>query len=207
VLGPTGIDTDRFHPATAEDKQRLRRTLELPEHGVLALFVGRFVPKKGYDELLRATGEGYTLVLAGGPTPPGFSDRAGIVFVGCRTQDQLADLYRACDLFVLPSESEGFPLTVQEAMASGLPVITSDDPGYGIYQLDRNRVAFIRPTVPEIRSTLERLAADGALRGRMARYSSSIAASRFSWLEHVRTVEQMYDAAVSVSGEPDRGQG
>jgi D-inositol-3-phosphate glycosyltransferase len=207
VLVPNGIDTDRFHPATAEDKQRLRRTLELPEHGVLALFVGRFVPKKGYDKLLRATGEGYTLVLAGGPTPAGFSDRAGIVFVGCRTQDQLADLYRACDLFVLPSESEGFPLTVQEAMASGLPVITSDDPGYGIYRLDRNRVAFIRPTVPEIRSTLERLAADGALRGRMARYSSSIAASRFSWLEHVRSVEQMYDAAVSVSGEPDRGQG
>jgi hypothetical protein len=91
-------------------------------------------------------------------------------------------------------------------MASGLPVITSDDPGYGIYRLDRNRVAFIRPTVPEIRSTLERLAADSALRGRMARYSSSIAASRFCWLEHVRSVEQMYDAAVSVGGGPDRGQ-
>jgi glycosyltransferase involved in cell wall biosynthesis len=207
VLVPNGIDTDRFHPATAEDKPRLRRSLQLPERGVLALFVGRFVPKKGYDKLLQATGDNYTLVLAGGPTPPGFADRAGLIFMGCRTQNQLADLYRACDLFVLPSESEGFPLTVQEAMASGLPVITSDDPGYGIYRLDRDRVAFIRPTVPEISSALQRLAVDDALRQRMARYSSSIAAARFSWLEHVKSVEQMYDAAVSLSGKPRHEQG
>jgi D-inositol-3-phosphate glycosyltransferase len=207
VLVPNGIDIGKFYPATPEDKQRLRRTLDLPERGVLALFVGRFVPKKGYDKLLRAVGVGYTLVLAGGPTPPGFSERTDVVFVGTRTQDQLADLYRACDLFVLPSESEGFPLTVQEAMASGLPVITSDDPGYDIYQIDRNRVAFIQPTVPKIKFALERLSADETLRGLMARYSSSIAASRFSWQEHVRSVEQMYAAAFPTSGEPNRVTG
>ena len=47
-----------------------------------------------------------------------FSDLAG---------PGLAELYRASDVFVLPSQGEGFPLVVQEALACGLPVVCGDE--------------------------------------------------------------------------------
>jgi glycosyltransferase involved in cell wall biosynthesis len=198
TLVPNGVDVEMFSPATAPEKRRLRRQLDLPDDTVLALFVGRFVPKKGYDKVLGATDACYTLVLAGGPSPVGHGDRTDAVFVGSRRHDELAALYRACDVFVLPSESEGFPLTIQEAMACGLPVVTSDDPGYRIYGLDRERVQFIRPTVPEIRSALRRLAADASLRRRMGEYSLEVATSRFPWSEHVNRIERLYADAIGM---------
>lgn len=198
ALVPNGVDVQMFYPATAAEKRRLRRNLDLPDDTVLALFVGRFVPKKGYEKVLGAADGGYTLVLAGGSPPAGHGDGTDAVFVGSRRQDEIADLYRACDVFVLPSESEGFPLTIQEAMACGLPIVTSDDPGYRIYGLDRERVQLIRPTVPEIRSALGRLAADESLRQRMGTYSLEIATSRFPWSEHVNHIGRLYADAIAM---------
>lgn len=197
LLLPNGVDVDRFYPATDDRKRRLRRRLGLPASAVLALFVGRFVPKKGYDLLLAAAGGDYVLVLAGGAAPAGTEHRAGVVFAGSLPPDELADLYRACDVFVLPSESEGFPLTVQEAMASGLPVVTTDDPGYRVYELDRDGVVLVPRSVPEISAALRRLAGDPALRRRMGRYSLDVATGRFSWTAHVRVLNQLYDAAIT----------
>jgi D-inositol-3-phosphate glycosyltransferase len=199
-LLPNGTDLDRFHPSATADKRRSRRELGLPEDGLLALFVGRFVPKKGFDKVLLAAGEGYRLVLVGGPPPPGAGDHRDVTFVGSKAPDELAEIYRACDLFVLPSEGEGFPLAVQEAMACGLPVITTDDPGYGIYELDRERVAFIEPTVPALRSALRRVARDDVLRARMAHYSAVTAARRFSWSQHLQGLERAYGQAANGTG-------
>ncbi|MGJ0151748.1 glycosyltransferase family 4 protein [Streptomyces sp. CH8.1] len=74
--------------------------------------------------------------------------------------EDLADAYRACDVFALPSTAEGFPLTVQEAMASGLPVVTTDDPGYAPYGLDRGVALLVPRTVPALRAALDGLVAD-----------------------------------------------
>lgn len=190
-LLPNGVDTEVFRPAAAGEQRELRQRLGLPPETVLALFVGRFVPKKGYRKLLDAAGDGHVLVLAGGPAPEGAAPE-GVVFAGALGRAELAELYRACDLFVLPSESEGFPLTVQEAMASGLPVITSDDPGYAMYGLDRERVELIEPTTPEIAAALARLSGDPDRRARMAAYSRDVATTTFSWPEHVGRLERLY---------------
>ena len=119
-----GVDTEVFRPACGEERAAARARFGLA--GPIALFVGRFVEKKGVEILRRAAtarpdatfafaGWGVVDPAAWGlPNVRVFSDLAGA---------GLADLYRAADVFVLPSQGEGFPLVVQEALACGLPVV------------------------------------------------------------------------------------
>jgi D-inositol-3-phosphate glycosyltransferase len=198
---PNSVDTELFRPAQPGEAAALRESLELPADRVLALFVGRFVPKKGFGKLLMAAGDGYTVVLVGGSRPAECSD-ARCVFLGQLGPRELSEVYRACDLFVLPSEAEGFPLTVQEAMASGLPIVTTDDPGYDAYGLDRTRVRLIDPTVSRIRDALKELAGDPQRREIMASYSLALARGDFGREQHLERLLSFYDEALGLQAGP-----
>jgi glycosyltransferase involved in cell wall biosynthesis len=207
-LLPNGVDTERFHPVSPEEQRAARRALGLPQSGVLALFVGRFVPKKGYDAVLAAASAqvppSYSIALAGGELDaetPGVTVGA-IVGLGALDRRQMALAYRAADVFVLPSQGEGFPLTVQEAMASGLPVITTDDPGYASYGLDRRYVRLIEPDVAHVRRALEELSEDPDLRERMSVYSRATAIAAFSWEAHCDHLVAGYDACRADASMP-----
>jgi glycosyltransferase involved in cell wall biosynthesis len=192
-----GVDTVLFHPAgSAAEVRRVRERYGLPVDRVLVLFVGRLVPKKGYDLLRAAADPAYELVFVGtGPSGEDSSDAAGVHHLGALTPDQLAEVYRACDVFALPSTAEGFPLTVQEAMAAGLPVVTTDDPGYTPYALDRAEVSLLPRDARRLRAELVALAADAPRRQRMGRYSRAYAERSFGWPEHVRALLGHYAAA------------
>ncbi|MFF8027405.1 glycosyltransferase family 4 protein [Streptomyces sp. NPDC007896] len=189
-----GVDTDRFRPAGESERARIRARFGLPADRVLVLFVGRLVPKKGYDLLLaaRTSDAHYDLVLSGGGDVPSLAGRPGVHHLGPLPPDAVAEAYRACDIFALPSTAEGFPLTVQEAMASGLPVVTTDDPGYAPYQLNRDRVSLVAREVPALRTELEALAADSERRTGMGDYSRAHAEKAFTWESHVRTLLAHY---------------
>lgn len=190
-LVANAVDTDRFRPAPGPAHRRAARAaFGLPPDAVIGVFVGRFVPKKGFDTLLQARTPAVHLVLAGGPAPAGAPPDC--TFVGSLSPDRLAQLYRAADLFVLPSQAEGFPLTVQEAMASGLPVLTTDDPAYACYGLDRDLVGLLAPGAQALRHELERVAADPGLRARMGAYSHHLATTRFGWTAHLRALGTAY---------------
>lgn len=190
-----GVDTQLFRPAadTAE-RDLLRKRFGLPTQRVLVLFVGRLVPKKGYDLLLAAHDPeaGYDLVLSGDGDARALAGRPGIHHLGALPPQGVAEAYRACDVFALPSTAEGFPLTVQEAMASGLPVVTTDDPGYAPYELNRDRVSLLPREVSALRAELRSLAADPERRARMGAYSRAYAERSFAWDEHVRTLTAHY---------------
>jgi glycosyltransferase involved in cell wall biosynthesis len=190
-----GVDTELFRPAAdAAERDIARKRLGLPADRVLVLFVGRLVPKKGYDLLLAAhTPEaGYDLVFSGGGDAAALAGRPGVHHLGALPPETVAEAYRACDVFALPSTAEGFPLTVQEAMASGLPVVTTDDPGYAPYDLDREWVSLLPREVSALSAELRALAADPARRARMAEYSRAYAEKAFAWDEHVQTLMAHY---------------
>ena len=166
---PNGVDTERFSPAkNVQEKYRLRNEYGLPADKVLTLFVGRFVPRKGIDALLGAERiEGMDLVLVGGKRPHGHK-RDDHHFLGSISHEYMHDVFKMCDIFVLPSRGEGFPVSVQEAMATGLPVVTTDDPAYEPYLLDRSSVTLVEPDDKTLTAALHKLAKNPALRSKMA---------------------------------------
>ncbi len=189
---PNGIDPDLFFPATARQKVQARQKFGLPTDGPIILFVGRFVAKKGFDKVLAAASPEYRIVLAGGDTSEPLPEH--VTSLGKLPQHELAEVYRTADLFVLPSTGEGFPLSVQEAMASGLPIITTDDPGYASYKLDKSLVRMLRqPTAASVKQAIGELLSDHALRERMSAYSVAYAAEHFTWGHVVTELQQAYE--------------
>lgn len=124
-----GVDTERFRPAGDGERERLRAELGW-DGRPRVLFVGRRVAKKGLDLALAATaaaGGAFGLVVAGTELDGVGVDAEGLGHVD---PDRMPALMRAADAMLLTSHGEGFPVAVQEAMASGLPVVLADDPAY-----------------------------------------------------------------------------
>jgi alpha-maltose-1-phosphate synthase len=132
-----GVDHKLFGPAGKQVRARLRKQFRMSGERRQLLFVGRFVEKKGLPalrELAAANPQWDLSLVGGGPLDPEEWKLANVHVLGRKSRTELADLYRAADALVLPSVGEGFPLVVQEAMASGLPVFcgldsASADPG------------------------------------------------------------------------------
>jgi D-inositol-3-phosphate glycosyltransferase len=190
---PNGVDTNEYSPVSRTERVALRVALGLPVDKELGLFVGRFVPKKGFDKLLRLESlKNLDLVFVGGSAPEGHS-RSDHHFLGIVGRAEMPAVYRACDIFVLPSIGEGFPVTVQEAMAAGLAVVVTDDPAYEPYGFDRGKVMLIESTASAISHSLETVMKDQALRMAMAQYSRSFAVQNFNWGNNVSSLLGLYD--------------
>jgi glycosyltransferase involved in cell wall biosynthesis len=132
-----GVDTALFNPG---DRAAARARLGLPAGGRALLFVGNLVDVKGIDVLIDAlavpgrTGDASTCHLIGqGPLRAALERRAAaaagvanrVKFVGPVAHDRLPDWFRAADLVVLPSRSEGVPNVLLEAAACGTPYVAS----------------------------------------------------------------------------------
>ncbi|MFD4577354.1 glycosyltransferase family 4 protein [Streptomyces sp. NPDC058417] len=122
-LWPRGVDTVRFRPDLRDDT--LRRALA-PNGEVLVGYVGRLAPEKQVELLAGACAlPGVKVVVVGdGPSAPGLAEALpGAVLLGRRTGDDLARLFASLDVFAHTGPFETFCQTVQEAMASGVPVV------------------------------------------------------------------------------------
>ncbi|CAJ53634.1 glycosyltransferase family 4 protein [Haloquadratum walsbyi] len=162
---PPGIDSERFrpteevHPAVDESKRTI-------------LVVSRLDPRKGIDKAIRAFAQldrDDTELLIGGTGRLEASLRElaadlGVVdrvrFLGFVPEEELPTLYSAADLFVLPSEYEGFGIVFMEAMACGTPVIGTDVGGVPT-AIDEGKTGYLVPK-DEIGELAERI--DDSLR-------------------------------------------
>jgi glycosyltransferase involved in cell wall biosynthesis len=122
-----GLDTNVFNPPGNDSEAiEARQHFDLPPSGPIALFVGRFVEKKGLATLRSLAREhpGIIFALAGwGAIDPCKWNLANVRVFTSLSGPTLASLYRASSILVLPSAGEGFPLVIQEALACGLPVL------------------------------------------------------------------------------------
>jgi phosphatidylinositol alpha 1,6-mannosyltransferase len=118
-----GVDTTRFDPAKRSG--RLRAELA-PGGELLVGYIGRLAPEKRVELLGQvATLPGVRLVVVGSGPAEAAARRAmpGAAFLGPRHGDELASIYASLDVFVHSGPHETFGQTLQEAAASGLPVV------------------------------------------------------------------------------------
>jgi glycosyltransferase involved in cell wall biosynthesis len=133
TLVPNAVDTERFRPASPAQRAQARAALGIANVGPVVLFASRLVPKKNLPALVGAMsrGDAHLLVVGDGP------ERGTLAALGARVthlarieHERMPEVFAAADLFVLPSVGEGLPLSLIEAMASGLPCVVSDDPAF-----------------------------------------------------------------------------
>ena len=142
---------------TREEKLALRRELGL-EGDRVVLSIGQFIHRKGFDVLMKAAAElsePCEIYIVGGEPTEEYRKLArelglqNIHFHGFRKKEELAKYYRAADLFVLPTREDIWGLVINEAMAYGLPVITTDRCVAGLELVEEGVSGWIVPAGDE----------------------------------------------------------
>jgi phosphatidylinositol alpha-mannosyltransferase len=199
---PNGVDVDRFQRAVPVARwQDGTRNL---------LFVGRFEPRKGLLELLKAyrilrkTGCDCRLLVVGAG-PLGREARRyvatrrlrGVEFLGRVTDEEKAQLYRTADVYISPATGgESFGIVLLEAMAAGTAIVASDIHGYkGVLRRGREGL-LVPPREPKaIAGAIARLLRDDELRRAMgeAGHERSL---EFSWERVTAKVDDYYGLVI-----------
>jgi glycosyltransferase involved in cell wall biosynthesis len=221
---PCGVDLARFHPV---NRERARRALGLdPTRPVIAQ-IGRMVPRKGVDDVIRAVGHlrrdygiaARLLVVGGdasgreGTSAPelrrlravtaeaGVSDL--VAFVGRQGGDVLRYYYSAADVFVTAPWYEPFGITPLEAMACGTPVVGTAVGGVKYTVVDGQTGYLVPPRDPDaIAARVARLLRDAELRARMSRQAMARVRARFQWDDVAALIDGLYDSVIVPRGVP-----
>ena len=187
ALLPIGVPAP---PSSTESAAAIRTCLGLPTDRFLALFVGRDVPTKRLDLFLEATSPAYHLVAVTDRPAP--SAAAGMHVLPFMPAHALQRLYAAVDAFVLVSEAEGVPLSLQEALVAGLPCVLTHVPGFE-HMLGEDEVLWVEPTQASVRDALTRLATDESLRLELAARAKAAGEREFGLERFVGAYEALYE--------------
>lgn len=162
---PNGVDLSLFYP---RDKVEMRRKYGLPIDKFIIAFTGHFDERKGPNRLLSATSDFSNIGLLFIGNGPLSLENDKILFKGVVEHSVIPELLSTADIFVLPTLAEGSCNAIIEAMACGLPIISSDGK-FNDDILDDNTAIRINPyNIKEIRNAIYELYADVEKRKKMA---------------------------------------
>lgn len=172
-----GVDINRIKKLTV-DKAAKKESIGVPADKTLILSAGELIERKNHEVIIRAlakikTPDVYYAIAGKGPLKENLSALAKelgvgdrVLFLGFRTD--VFELYHAADISAFPSKIEGLGLAGVEAMAAGVPLVSSNVHGILDYVIDGKTGYAIKPTdVDGFAAAIDKLAADPALRESM----------------------------------------
>jgi len=183
IVNPYGVDLARFQPPAERPRRDKPRIL----------FVGRVGLRKGVPHLLRAFRrlEGAAELHIVGPLESGIEDilaaegGEGVTVTGPVPGNALPAIYAEADIFCLPSLEEGFALVLLQAMAAGLPLVTTDAAG-GAEAIGSGDRGLLVPAgdATALAEALATLTADADRRRAMGEAARTAAQTGFSWRDY-----------------------
>ena len=216
---PCGFDPAELAPI---EKRLARHILGLPGDERLILHLGRLVPRKGIDTVIKGVarlvqrhGVAVRLLIVGGDGPEpdpdrtpeiarlqavaeaeGIADR--VTFLGCRPRDALRYWYSAADVFAVTPWYEPFGITPVEAMACGTPVVGAAVGGIAYSVRDGETGFLVPPNDPDaLAERLAHLCTDPEALARLGRQAVARANDLFTWSRVVSAVAEVYEQVLA----------
>jgi glycosyltransferase involved in cell wall biosynthesis len=204
---PKGVDSERFRPSGAHHREALR----LGDKRVVVT-VARLVPIKNVALLLdavaivsRRVSHVHLLVVGEGPEGEALTKRAAalglsgaVTFAGYVPQAETPAFYRSGDVFGLSSDFDNSPNVVLEAMACGLPVVTTDVGGVREFVTDRTGGAVVTAgDATALAAALERYLIAPAAAREAGAYNRARATSEFSWRTSALRLMDVYHRVIA----------
>jgi len=214
---PCGFSAKEFYPI---DKKKARRILKFDENEKIVLQLGRMVPRKGVDNVIRALGEtkknnnSLRLVIVGGeqdqPDPalsPELSRlqkiareegvNSSVVFTGRKQRDALKFYYAAADIFITTPWYEPFGITPLESMACGTPVIGANVGGIK-FTVEEGKTGFLVPPhdPAALAKRIEYLISDEKLLTSMHHNSIKRVNRYFTWKSVAASCHHLYESII-----------
>lgn len=200
-------DKITYLPIGIEDNIRTVQATPDPGHVKIVMSLGRLVGYKGFGCLIDAAAllpDGYKVIIAGGgELRQELEDRIDdldlrkkVELAGYVSDEKAAELYNACDVFVLSSvmKTEAFGIVQIEAMSCGKPVVATRIPGSGTSWVNEHGVSGLNVPVSDPKALAEAIVSICSDEKRHAEYCSS-ARARF---EKLFTYDAMIDGAIAL---------
>lgn len=211
---PCGFNPQEFFPM---DKKLSRTALELDENDKIILQLGRMVPRKGVDNVIRSIPllddslKQVKLLIVGGDTEvPDFNANkelkrlkdlatelnvAGqVIFIGSREREQLKVYYDAADVFVTTPWYEPFGITPLEAMACATPVIGSEVGGIKYSVVDGKTGFLVPPNAPKVLADrISLLLNNKDLLNNMGEWALKHVCANFTWEMVADQISEQYE--------------
>lgn len=214
---PNGLNLEEFTDLT---QSGCRARLKIDQSAKIILYVGRLNRIKGTEYLLHAVDrivrgqvsvpEKIRLLLVGKNQEEEdyyqslarhLNIEKFVEFVGETPRSLIPVYMKAADLFVLPSLSEGFPNVILEAMASGLPIITTNVSGLPDIIRDGENGFIVQPgDADQLADRIRELICDDGLSAEFAE-RNEIEARSYNWDKIIDRLEQQYRAVIGTSRE------
>ena len=208
---PCGFSKDEFEPVS---KLRARKLLQLDPDEIVLLQLGRMVPRKGVDNVIRSLAhlrskKSLRLVIVGGSgeqpdlNAPEFRRlreiaategvESKVVFAGRKNRQQLKYYYSAADIFISTPWYEPFGITPLEAMACGTPVIGADVGGIKYSVADGSTGFLVPPNQPKaLAEKIDELVANPALMSAMGKNGLKRVNQLFTWKKIAEQCTELY---------------
>ena len=205
---PNGVELNKF--AINENKEDTRCKLGIPQDKTILIFVGRLYAVKGVDYLIKSLNilkkdfNNFKLLILGDGPEMGnlrqLSQELGndsyIEFLGRIPNEKVSDYLNASDIFVLPSLSEGFPNVLLEAMACGLPVISTNIRGLDEIIIEGRNGFLINPKSPEEIAHKVEYILDNPLIFESFSQNNKNRAKKYEWKMVINKLDEIYKKAL-----------